>query len=428
MLKRAEIVEKLINEGFSHETLSSFSDYEITTLGMKLITELRQSDIMMQQAQLQRRSENCKDAYDGCLTEIQKAQKKLQSSSKSAGGGGEVQESVEDYSVEDDGTKTIDTDNIGNPDVDIKKGNGDKEDVKLITDKDNTEEEITQDMVEEWMDNVINKRKKGLTKSKLIEIVKNIQEDDIGGMTSDPEIMAREYGDRKKQKHAPGRVRYGDNPKPRTKLFSSVEQEYAFEQLNKYVLDLDGYEIKVDELEVGEDPEESVLNLFLESDSGIVWDIIIYTDGNIYMDGAPIQDSQDLEEEIREKESGEEMDPDAYPALGPEDLEDDDRPDDWRLRPGMNPNYFYDDDSIFGKEEELAETERDTDGAYMGAPVGTEMPAPTPVKTPTTTPTRPGRKRGPFTRPKTTPKPKAGKDKMPEWMGFDDIKSQTENS
>ena len=67
MLKRAEIVERLINEGFKHETLSSFSDYEITMLGTKIITELRQSDIMMQQANLQRRQENCKDANDGCL-------------------------------------------------------------------------------------------------------------------------------------------------------------------------------------------------------------------------------------------------------------------------------------------------------------------------------------------------------------------------
>ena len=394
MLKRAEIVEKLINEGFSHETLSSFSDYEITTLGMKLITELRQSDIMMQQANLQRRSENCKDAYDGCLTEIQKAQKKLQSAGKSSGGGA-VAESTEDYSSEDDGTKTIDTDKVGNPDVDIKK---DDEDLKLITDKDETEEEITQEMVEVWMNNVVNNRKKGLTKSKLMGMVKNIQEDELLTFPSDPKDYDEgEYGSKK----------------PRTKLFSSVEQEYAFEELNKYVLELDGYEIKVDELESGEDPEEDILNLFLESESGVVWDIIIYTDGNIYMDGAPIQDSQDLEEEIMEKESG---------------GEGDDRPDNWRELPGYNPEYFYDEDSILGKEEELAETERDVVGAYMGAPVDTEMPVKTPVRTPTTTPTRPGRKRGPFTRPKTTPKPKAGKDKMPEWMGFDDIKSQTENS
>ena len=130
------------------------------------------------------------------------------------------------------------------------------------------------------------------------------------------------------------------------------------------------------------------------------------------MDGAPIQDSQDLEEEIREKESG---------------GEGEDRPDNWRELPGYNPEYFYDEDSIIG-EEELAETERDTEGAYMGAPVGTEMPSPTPVITPTTTPVKKPGRPGPFKRPQIKPKPKAGKEEMPDWMGFDDIKSQTENS
>ena len=366
MLKRAEIVKKLINEGFSHETLSSFSDYEITTLGMKLITELRQSDIMMQQAQLQRRSENCKDAFEACQTEIQKAQKKLQSSAKATGGGAQ-NESVEGYSVEDDGTKTLDTDRMGNPDVDIKK---DDKDLKLITDKENMDE-VTSEMVENWMTNVVNKRNENkLTKSKLIEMVKNVQEDE-------DEYKSRTF------------VSYNPNKKPRTKLFSSVEQEYAFEQLNKYVLDLDGYQVMVDELERGEDPEEDILNLILASDAGFTWDIMIYTDGNIYMDGAPIQDSQDLEEEIREKESG-----------------------------GEN---------FFDIEEELSETERDVEGAYMCAPVGTVMPVKTPVRTTTTTPTKPRRRKGPFTRPSVKPKPKAGKKDMPNWMGFDDITSQVEN-
>jgi len=378
MLKRAEIVKKLINEGFSHETLSSFSDYEITTLGMKIITELRQSDVMMQQAQLQRRSENCKDAFEGCQNEIQKAQKKLSSSSK----GTQQAESIEDYSVEDGGTKTLDTDNIGNPDVDIKK---DHKDLKLITDKENVES-VSDEMLETWMTQVVNKQNKKLTKSKMLEMVKNAQNesrmDTPGGNPDyfyDEDSIWSQIAKKEEREN-----------KKRTKLFDSVEQEYAFEQLNKYVLDLDGYEIMVDELQVGDDPEESVLNLFLASNSGMVWDIMIYTDGNIYMDDAPIQDSQDLEEEIREKEGGESYQMDV--------------------------------------EQELSETDRDSSGVYIGAPLGTEMPVKTPVRRPTTTPTTPKRRKGPFTRPKTTPKPKAGKDKMPEWMGFDDIKSQTENS
>ena len=382
-MKRAEIINKLHNEGFTYETLSLLGDRQVHALAKRVVTEASIGSYEVESGHQTIKLENCQSAFNACQAAVTSRKKEISrnmaATSKQAA---QVQENIEDYNIEDDGTKTIDTDNIGNPDVDIKKGNGDKKDVKLITDKDGVEE-VDEDMVEEWMTRVVNKNQKRIPKSKLLKIIKNIQEDDIGGMTSDPRIMAREYGSRK----------------PRTKLFNSVEQEYAFEQLNKYVLDLDGYEIKVDELEVGEDPEESILNLFLESDSGIVWDIIIYTDGNIYMDGAPIQDSQDLEEEIREKESGEEFSPEAYPALGPKEF-----------------------------EGELAETKRDTEGTYMGAPVGTEMPAPTPVITPTITPVKKPGRPGPFKRPKVKPNPKAGKDKMPEWMGFDDIKSQIENS
>ena len=417
-MKRTEIIEKLYNEGFTHETLSLLEDRQVYALAERVITE-QIGALEVASGNETIRLEKCQAAFTACQVAVQNRKKTIQknmtAASKQKSQSLAEREDVEDYNIEDDGTKTIDTDNMGNPDVDIKKGNKDKKDVKLITDKDGVEE-VDEDMVEEWMTRVVNKNQEIISKSKLLEIIKNIQEDDIGGMTSDPELMRREYGDRKNKKHASGKVRYEDNPKPKTKLFSSVEQEYAFEQLNKYVLDLDGYQIMVDELEYGEDPEEAILNLFLASEAGFTWDIMIYTDGNIYMDGAPIQDSQDLEEEIREKESG-----------GENWIEyDDDRPDNWRELPGYNPDYFYGDDSIFKKE--LAETERDTEGAYMGAPVGTEMPVKTPVRTPTITPTRPGRKRGPFTRPKTTPKPKAGKDKMPEWMGFHDIKSQTENS
>lgn len=387
MSSREEIVESLSETGLSQKNIN-----KLKGLSTKVLKEIAQSMIMYKQADLQKKMEDAKNAFDKRMKDIQKAQAALQSQQKS--GGDQVAEledieSDESYSSENDGTVTLDTDKMGNPDVDIKKGNGKGKKQKLITDKD-SKEEVTSEMVEGWMTNVINKRKKSLTKSKLIEMVKNIQEDEIGGMTSDPEIMRREYGDRSKVRtYSP----YDPGQKRRTKLFSSVEQEYAFDQLNKYVLDLDGYQIMVDELERGEDPEESILNLFLASDAGFTWDIMIYTDGNIYMDGAPIQDSQDLEEEIREKESGGE---------------------DW---------IEYND-----IEEELTETERDVEGAYMGAPVGTEMPVKTPVRTPTTTPTTPKRRRGPFTRPSVKPKPKAGKKDMPDWMGFDDITSQVENS
>ena len=378
MLNRKEIVKVLSEVGLSQNNLN-----KLKGVSPRVLNEIAQSMVMYKQADLQKKMEDAKNAFDQRMKDIQAAQAALQSQQKSGGGEAneavnvESNESTEDYNSEDDGTKT---NKVGNPDVDIKK---DDEDLKLTTDKDN-KEEVTSEMVENWMTQVVNKQNKKLTKSKLVEMIKNSKNE---GRMDTPGGNPNYFYD---EDSIFAQIRRKEEKEQRTKLFDSVEQEYAFEQLNKYVLDLDGYEIMVDELETGEDPEESVLNLFLTSNSGVVWDIVIYTDGNIYMDDAPIQDSQDLEEEIREKEGGETYQRDV--------------------------------------EQELSEIDRDTSGVYMGAPVDTEMPVKTPVRTPTTTPTTPKRRKGPFTRPKTTPKPKAGKDKMPEWMGFDDIKSQTENS
>ena len=389
-MKRAEIINKLYNEGFTHETLSSLGDRQVYALAKRVVTEASIGAYEVESGHQTIRLEKCQSAFNACQMAVTSRKKEISKNmSASAKQNQQVQEAITD-DMGDDGTKTIDTDNIGNPDVDIKKGNGSKKDVKLITDK-NGVEGVDEDMVEEWMTRVVTKNTQNEAK-------------DLPGHNPDyfydEDSIISQMNRQEKQKEK------------RTKLFDSIEQEYAFEQLNKYVLDLDGYEIMVDELETGEDPEESVLNLFLSSNSGMVWDISIYTDGNIYMDDAPIQDSQDLEEEIREKERG----------------EGNDKPDNWMELPGYNPEYFYDEDSILGKEEELAETERDVVGAYMGAPVGTEMPVTKPRIKPTTTPARPGKKRGPFERPKTTPKPKAGNDEMPDWFGFDDIKSEIENS
>lgn len=369
MLSRKEIVEKLIKEGISHETLSILNDNQLIQLGGKMLSEaVPPYTFTFERASIEKTQYDCQMAHKACMDKVASS---LESVAKK-------QEANTSVNEDTNGVKNIDTDDVGNPDVTIKTQKGKK--LKLINDRD----EIDSEVVEEWMESVVKKNnQKELTKSKLVEMVKNSQnegrEDTPGG---NPDYFYDEDS-------IFAQIRRKEEKQQRAKLFASVEQEYAFEQLNKYVLDLEGYQVMVDELEHGEDPEEAILNLFLASETGFTWDIMIYTDGNIYMDGAPIQDSQDLEEEIREKESG-----------------------------GEN---FFD-------AKELSETERDNEGAYRGAPVDTEMPVKTPVRTPTTTPTTPKRRKGPFTRPKTTPKPKAGKNKMPNWMGFDDIKSQTENS
>jgi len=71
---------------------------------------------------------------------------------------------------------------------------------------------------------------------------------------------------------------------------------------------------------------------------------------------------------------------------------------------------------------ELTETDRDSDGEYMGAPEATTAPAP--LETPTIAPSKPGEKkrRGPFQKPKTTPKPKAKKNSpLPDWLEFTNL-------
>ena len=171
MLNRKEIVKVLGEVGLSQNNLN-----KLKGVSSKVLNEIAQSMVMYKQADLQKKMEDAKNAFDGRMEDIQKAQAALQSQQK---GGGEVAETedVESYSSENDGTVTLDTDNVGNPDVDIKKGNGKDKKQKLITDKD-SKEEITSEMVEGWMSNVVNRRKKGMTKSKLIDMVKNIQEDE----------------------------------------------------------------------------------------------------------------------------------------------------------------------------------------------------------------------------------------------------------
>ena len=355
MLNRKEIVDGLVVEGMTYETLATLTDNQILQLGSKLLSEaVPPYTFTFERASTEKIQYDCQMAHKACMDKVASSLETIASKQEAAANVSESKEVVVN------GIKNVDTDNVGNPDVTIKKGSGKK--IKLINDR----EEIDSDVVEEWMIGVVNKNIGDLTKSKLIEMVKGAQqegrEDTPGG---NPDYFYDEDSIFAQIKRKNQEVK--STPQEKTKLFSSIEQEYAFEQLNKYVLDLDGYEIKVDELNFNEDPEEAVLNLYLDSKSGVVWDIVIYTDGGVYMDGAPIEDSQDLEEEIREKESG----------------------------------------------SELRET---------------EMPVKTPVRTPTKAPTRPGKKRGPFERPKTTPKPKAENGEMPDWFGFDDIKSQIENS
>jgi hypothetical protein len=394
-MSRSKLISILINEGFSHKTLSTFTSPQLRQLANKLIKEADTSRVE-------------KTTYS--KSEVDKM--------KQDHGGLSVNGTVtpnEDGSVtvtQDIGEEEdIETDKIGNPDVEIDGKDLLRDDEELdevavsksqkrfycfvksckeskykdcgtgteIIDaaKSTSMEEINKycntseeglpekvsESLEKWVTNLVENdtTSKSISKKEIMEI-----------------ISKRGYD----LNYDSGKIYVKKNtPMKGADLFDSMEQEVAFDRLNKWVLDRKGYELKIDELEKGEDTEESVLLMFLESPTGHVWDIAIFTDGNIYMDNAPLNDLQDFEEEIKEKETR--------------------------------------------QEGELAETERDNSGEYIGAPVDTQMPTITPVKPGIKSPPKPSRP-GPFKKPKTTPKPKATKKDTPEWFNFDEIKSNVE--
>mgnify|MGYP003678458662 CR=1 FL=1 len=58
LLNRDKMIQELIKKGLTTETLSLFNDPQIKKLYSKVISEIRQSAIMSQQADLQRKMEN----------------------------------------------------------------------------------------------------------------------------------------------------------------------------------------------------------------------------------------------------------------------------------------------------------------------------------------------------------------------------------
>ena len=446
MLSRNKIIEKLVTEGFSYKTLSLFSDRQIKELASRILKEQSNST---KQAEID--ADTAKQEYLAKQSDyLEKAKEELESDLDEA----EDIEDDEDYEKTHPKTKKIDTEAgeldlvLGEMDLDDRHPNREgsgkgksktdggtfepvnydvtkpqphnelskkkelthkgsnyiyeefasKDQQKYFFAKCKTEgpkskwckmakefaadtkdfsalpEKVQSEMIEEWVTRLVENEGKTIkvTKSKLLEMVSKTH-----NLNYDTGIAKKEIIEFVSKRGDDLDYNKGMD------LFDSMEQQIAFENLSKWTLDKDGYELNVDELEKGEDLEESVLLLYLNSPSGHVWDITIYTDGNIYMDDAPVSDMQDFEEEIREKETR--------------------------------------------QEGELAETERDTEGEYMGAPQTTTAPAP--LKTPTIAPSRPGEKkrRGPFQKPKTTPKPKAKDKDVPEWFNFNKIKSQVEN-
>ena len=384
-MSRNKIISLLIKEGFSHKTLSAFTDPQLKQLASKLIKEVEKSTVE-KTTYSKSEVDQMKQAHGGLAV----------NGTVTPNDDGSVTV-TQDMSEEED----IETDKMGNPDVEI--------DGKDLLRDDEELEEVAVSKAQKRFYCFVkackeSKYKDCGTGTDIIDAAKSTSMVEINKYCSTSEKGLPEKVKESLEEWVTGLVETDNseevitkknimelltfpqkgmkkNPMMRTDLFDSMEQEVAFDRLNRMVLGMDGYELKIDELEKGEDDEESVLLMYLNSHTGHVWDIAIFTDGNIYMDNAPINDIQDFEEEIKEKESR--------------------------------------------REGELSETERDTQGEYMGAPVDTQSPTTVPVKPGIKSPPKPSRP-GPFKRPKTTPKPKAKKVKTPDWFGFDEIKSDVE--
>jgi len=394
---RNKLISLLLKEGFSHKTLSVFTDPQLKQLANKVIKEVEKSTVQKttyskSEVDQMKSNHGGVSVDDGTVTPHEDGSVTV----------------TQDMSEEDD----VETDKMGNPDMEI-----DGKDL-LLADKEMSEEAVSQSQYNFYQlvhkcktskykdcgdgrnDNAVLKAAKEMSlksiedytntpnpdslPSKVSESLEKwvtdlVENDTTGDVVSKKHIMELLNFSNYNLDYGSGKIK--KKPMIKTDLFDSMEQEVAFDRLNRMVLKKKGYELKIDELEKGEDQEESVLLMYLHSPTGHVWDIAIFTDGNIYMDNAPIDDEQDLEEEIREKESN--------------------------------------------REGELSETQRDTSGEYIGAPVDTQSPTTVPVKPGIKSPPKPSRP-GPFKRPKTTPKPKAKNAKTPDWFGFDEIKSDVE--
>jgi hypothetical protein len=108
-------------------------------------------------------------------------------------------------------------------------------------------EKVQNEMVEEWVTSLVEREDKTIkvSKGKLMEMVR------------------QNY----KLNYDTGKIKRMEKTMD---LFDSMEQEVAFDQLNRWTLQKNGFQLNVDELEKGEDSEESVLLLYLNSDSGDV--------------------------------------------------------------------------------------------------------------------------------------------------------------
>ena len=322
---RKELVKRFLKEGFTYRTLSSFSDTQLKALSKKLFTEeVSEKDIKDKEKELA-------DLYMAKAAELEEV--------------GNI------IPGETDEEKNIETDPMGNPEVDI---DGEPLLVELPQE---VEEKFASKAQQKYLYSVnpaaAEKLASKMTKSDYEKLPEYVNEQEaleswILGLVESKELPTITKGNFIKTIKENLESRDVDSPytigtESQQDSFSTV-MDIAAEMTPPMTVEVDGFD------------DDGHMNGYLQNpeDEQII-DLNICPSGNIKLNGNPVG--------------------------------------------GM----------------ELSETDRDTEGEYIGAPVDTA-----PVKTPTIAPTKPGEKkrRGPFERPKTKPKPKArGNDSsLPDWL------------
>jgi len=156
------------------------------------------------------------------------------------------------------------------------------------------------------------------------------EDDELGGMTSDPRIMAREYGN----------IPVSPEVKASEKIFQLFNEEIGEcigNQDRDWASEIKGRIEVIVNTAVSESQEQDYdKELDLEESCGV------HKELDTTLDLAQ-------QDEFFEHDEGE---------------EDDDRPDDWREKPGYNPEYFYDKESILNRFKKVLHNVSDEQAAY----------------------------------------------------------------
>jgi len=340
--KRKTLINRFLQEGFTHRTLSLFSDEQLKQLGKKVFTE------QVDEKAIKQKEKELASLYMAKAAELEE--------------------------TETEEEKDIETDDTGNPDVDI-------DGTPLLREKEVGEEAVSQsqygfyqlvqkcktskykDCGDGRNDNAVLKAAKEMTLTQIEDYTKTNDPDKLPNKVTEqtmledwitslvesnqlPEISKLEF--LKAVHETTNKKQIKENH-----TIGTPEQEDSFNMVVELGNEMEPpMEVIVDNFE-----DDGHLNGYLKSIEQNI-DLNICPQGNIKLNGNPIG------------------------------------------------------------EIELTETDRDESGEYIGAPEATTAPAP--LKTPTIAPTRPGEKkrRGPFQKPKTKPNPKAkgGESSLPDWL------------